>query len=77
MNYVPQAMFDLYRIQNPLLYNLLNVIIISLFSALFAVFSYTIYFYTKKGKFTVITGVFRVHCCRNNNGSIKFKTICH
>lgn len=58
MNYVPQAMFDLYRIQNPLLYNLLNVIIISLFSALFGVFSYTIYFYTKKGKFTVITGVF-------------------
>lgn len=60
MSYDNHVLFDLYRIQNPMLYNFMFILSISLFAALFAILSYSVYFYTNKGKFAVITGFFLV-----------------
>lgn len=60
-NYNSGFMFDLLRIQSPLLYNLLYIFLISLVASLFAMFAYGAYFVSNKGKFATIVGVFLLY----------------
>ena len=60
-NYQSGFMFDLLRIQSPLLYNLLYMFLISLVASLFALFAYGAYFVSNKGKFATIVGVFLIY----------------
>lgn len=57
-NYHSEDLFDLVRLQYPFFYNMLYMLIISLFAALFALIAFGVYFYVKKGKFVVILGLF-------------------
>lgn len=60
-NYNSSSMFDLLRLQSPLLYNFLYMCLFSLFGALFALFTYGAFFIFKKNKFTTISGVFLLY----------------
>jgi hypothetical protein len=57
-NYDSGWMFDLIRLQSPLLYNLLYMFIISLFAVIIALFAFTVFLVVKKNRFAVISGVF-------------------
>jgi hypothetical protein len=60
-NFNNKFMFDLLRVQSPLLYNLLYMFLISLVAALFAVFAYGAFLVFKKGRFATIAGVFSLY----------------
>lgn len=64
-NYTSGFMFDLLRIQSPLLYNLLYMFLISLAASLFALFTYGAFFVFKKNRFATIAGVFVLYLVAN------------
>jgi hypothetical protein len=64
-NYTSNFIFDLLRLQSPLLFNLLYIFFISLTASLVAIFAYAVYFVVKKGKFVVISGLFLLYIISN------------
>jgi hypothetical protein len=64
-NYTSNFIFDLLRLQSPLLFNLLYMFLISLTAALIAFFAYAVYFMVSKGKFVVISGLFLMYVISN------------
>lgn len=60
-NFSSEWMFDLIRLQSPLLYNLIFMILISFTASLLALFAYSAYFLVKKGRFAVISGIFLLY----------------
>ncbi|SFC42635.1 hypothetical protein [Bacillus sp. UNCCL81] len=60
-NYSNQVLFDLLRMNHPLLYNFLNISIISLFSGIIGVLSFSIYFINSNNRITNIIMVFIVY----------------
>lgn len=60
-NFHMENRFDFLRVQAPLLYNLLHMVIISLFASLFALLGYALYFIYKKGRLSVMAGIFIVY----------------
>lgn len=58
-NYSGQGwLFEVLRLQSPFLFNVVGMLKISLFAALFALLTYSVYFVYKKGKLAGIAGVF-------------------
>ncbi|OAB36713.1 hypothetical protein PMSD_10330 [Paenibacillus macquariensis subsp. defensor] len=57
-NYDSQAIFDLLRLHNPLLYNLTFMLLISLTGSLFALFAYGVFLLFNKSRFILFTGIF-------------------
>lgn len=60
-NYHSNMALDLTRIQNPLLFNVTYMIIISLTAALLAILAYALFFIYTKNKLTVFLGIFAVY----------------
>lgn len=57
-NFDPTGMFDLLRLQSPMLFNLLFMVLVSFIAAMFALLAYGVYFVVNKGKFPVVAGLF-------------------
>ncbi|MBZ9637237.1 hypothetical protein [Clostridium sp. FP1] len=57
-NYNSNMALDLTRIQNPLLFNVTYMIIISLTAALLSILAYALFFIYTKNKLSVFLGIF-------------------
>lgn len=57
-NFDPTSMLDLMRIQKPLLYNFMFMVMISFTAASIALLAYGTSFYIKKNRFALLAGVF-------------------
>lgn len=57
-NYDPDAMLELLRLEHPLLYNVVFMILISVAASTMALFAYGVSFYLKKNRFVLFAGVF-------------------
>lgn len=53
IEYLSSYLFEMQRIQSPFIYNLIYIIIISIFAAVFSLLGYSIQLYYKKNRFTV------------------------
>ncbi|MBX4266142.1 hypothetical protein [Clostridium estertheticum] len=60
-NYHSNLALDFTRIQNPLLFNIIYMIIISLTAALLAILAYSIFFIYTKNKLSAFLGIFGVY----------------